>query len=110
MVPLNGGKNIGEVAPGKISGKGVYPVWKCALVEVQRPSEVGPIASKQVVQDYENQTSQSLPSCFSQSTRLSEENAFTICDYIIAMKREINLRLSYKGNAIQILSWLSVYN
>jgi hypothetical protein len=24
------------------------------------------------------------------------ENALTICDYVIAMKREINLRLSYK--------------
>ena len=28
--------------------------------------------------------------------RLSDENALTICDYVIAMKREINPRLSYK--------------
>jgi integrase/recombinase XerD len=39
--------------------------------------------------------------------RLSEENALTICDYIIAMKREINPRLSYKRTIIQILSELS---
>ncbi|MFL6395237.1 MAG: hypothetical protein ACJ708_11370, partial [Nitrososphaeraceae archaeon] len=29
-------------------------------------------------------------------SRLSKENALTICDYIIAMKREINPRLTYK--------------
>ena len=29
-------------------------------------------------------------------SRLLMENALTICDYVIAMKREINLRLSYK--------------
>jgi hypothetical protein len=28
--------------------------------------------------------------------RLSKENALTICDYIIAMKREINPRITYK--------------
>ena len=39
--------------------------------------------------------------------RLSRENALTICDYIIAMKREINPRLSYKKYTIQILSELS---
>jgi uncharacterized protein YihD (DUF1040 family) len=40
-------------------------------------------------------------------SRLSEENALTICDYIIAMKREVNPRLSYKKNTIQFLSELS---
>ncbi|MFL6330523.1 MAG: hypothetical protein ACJ705_05860 [Nitrososphaeraceae archaeon] len=30
-------------------------------------------------------------------SRLSDENALTICDYIIAMKREVNPRLSYKN-------------
>src|SRR5919198_1213499 len=39
--------------------------------------------------------------------RLSEENVLTICEYIIAMKREINLRLSYKKSIIQILAELS---
>jgi integrase/recombinase XerD len=39
--------------------------------------------------------------------RLSDENALTICDYIIAMKREVNPRLSYKRTIIQILSELS---
>jgi hypothetical protein len=39
--------------------------------------------------------------------RLSEENALTICDYIIAIKREVNPRLSYKRNTIQFLSELS---
>jgi integrase len=39
--------------------------------------------------------------------RLSEENALTICEYILAMKREINPRLSYKRNTIQFLSELS---
>ena len=29
-------------------------------------------------------------------SRLSKENALTICDYIIAKKREVNPRLSYK--------------
>jgi integrase len=40
-------------------------------------------------------------------SRLSEENALTICDYIIAMKREVNPRLSYKRYTIQFLSELS---
>jgi uncharacterized protein YihD (DUF1040 family) len=40
-------------------------------------------------------------------SRLSKENALTICDYIIAMKREINQRLSYKKYTIQFLSELS---
>src|ERR671932_71342 len=39
--------------------------------------------------------------------RLSKENALTICDYVIAMKREINPRLSYKKNTIHTLSALS---
>ena len=39
--------------------------------------------------------------------RLSKENALTICDYIIAMKREINPRLSYKKYTIQFLYELS---
>jgi uncharacterized protein YihD (DUF1040 family) len=39
-------------------------------------------------------------------SRLSKENALTICDYIIAMKREVNPRLTYK-RYIQILSELS---
>ena len=40
-------------------------------------------------------------------TRLSKENALTICEYIMAMKREINPRLSYKKYTIQFLSELS---
>jgi uncharacterized protein YihD (DUF1040 family) len=40
-------------------------------------------------------------------SRLSKENALTICDYIIVMKREINPRLSYKKYTIQFLSELS---
>jgi integrase len=40
-------------------------------------------------------------------SRLSKENALTICDYVIAMKREINPRLSYKKYTIQFLSKLS---
>ena len=39
--------------------------------------------------------------------RLSDENALTICEYVMAMKREINPRLSYKRSIIQILSELS---
>jgi hypothetical protein len=39
--------------------------------------------------------------------RLSSENALTICDYVIAMKREINPRLSYIKYTIQFLSELS---
>jgi integrase len=39
--------------------------------------------------------------------RLSKENALTISEYIIAMKREVNPRLSYIKNTIQFLSELS---
>jgi integrase/ribosomal protein L40E len=39
--------------------------------------------------------------------RLSKENALTICEYIIAMKREINPTLSYKRYTLQFLSELS---
>jgi integrase/recombinase XerD len=40
-------------------------------------------------------------------SRLSKENALVICDYIIAMKREINPRLNTVKTAIQFLSELS---
>jgi hypothetical protein len=40
-------------------------------------------------------------------TRTSKENALTICEYIISMKREVNPRLSHKRNTIQFLSELS---
>jgi hypothetical protein len=36
-------------------------------------------------------------------SRLSRENALTICDYILAMRRAINPTLSYKKNIIQFL-------
>jgi len=39
--------------------------------------------------------------------RLSKEKALTVCDYAIAMKREVNPRLSYKRYTIQVLSELS---
>ena len=39
--------------------------------------------------------------------RLSKENALTICEYVIAMKREVNPRLSYKRYTIQFLAELS---
>jgi integrase len=39
--------------------------------------------------------------------RLSKENVLIVCEYIIAMKREINPRLSYKKGTIQILAELS---
>jgi hypothetical protein len=40
-------------------------------------------------------------------TRLSEENALTVCNYIIAFKREVNPRPSYIKYTIQFLSELS---
>jgi integrase/recombinase XerD len=40
-------------------------------------------------------------------SKLSKENAMTICDYLIAMKREINPRISYKEKIIHILTLLS---
>ncbi|MFL6469850.1 MAG: hypothetical protein ACJ71H_03255, partial [Nitrososphaeraceae archaeon] len=40
-------------------------------------------------------------------SRLSKENALTICDYVIAMKREVNPRPSYKKNTIQFIAELS---
>jgi hypothetical protein len=39
--------------------------------------------------------------------RLSKENALTICEYVIAMKREVNPRLCYKRYTIQFLAELS---
>jgi uncharacterized protein YihD (DUF1040 family) len=39
--------------------------------------------------------------------RLSKENALTICDYVIVMKREVNPALSYKKYTIQFLAQLS---
>jgi integrase len=39
--------------------------------------------------------------------RLSNENAMTVCEYIIAMKREINPRYNYVRYTIQFLSELS---
>jgi integrase/recombinase XerD len=39
--------------------------------------------------------------------RLSKENALTVCDYIIAMKREINPRINTIRTTIQFLSELS---
>ena len=43
-------------------------------------------------------------------TKLSKENSWTISEYIIAMKREINPRLSYIGTTIQVLSEISKLN
>jgi integrase/recombinase XerD len=40
-------------------------------------------------------------------SRLSKENALTVCEYVIAMKTEVNPRLSYKRYTIQFLSELS---
>ena len=39
--------------------------------------------------------------------RLSKENVLIICDHMIAMKREINPRLTTISTAIQFLSGLS---
>ena len=39
--------------------------------------------------------------------RLSRENALTVSDYIIAMKREVNPRHNYKKSTIQIIAELS---
>jgi hypothetical protein len=36
-------------------------------------------------------------------SRLSKENALVICDYVIAMKREINPRLNTVNTTIQFL-------
>jgi integrase/recombinase XerD len=40
-------------------------------------------------------------------SRLSQENALTMCEYIVAMKREVNPRLNYKKSTIQFLAELS---
>jgi hypothetical protein len=42
--------------------------------------------------------------------RLSKENALTISDYIIAMKREINPRLSYKVASLVIMIGNVIYH
>jgi hypothetical protein len=43
----------------------------------------------------------------SDRNRLSKENALVVCDYVIAMKREINPRLNTIRTTIQFLSELS---
>jgi hypothetical protein len=43
----------------------------------------------------------------SDRNRSSKENALTLSEYIIAMKREVNPRLSYKKLTIQIMAELS---
>jgi hypothetical protein len=45
----------------------------------------------------------------SDRNRLSEENALTVCDYILAMKREINPRLTTISTTIQFISELSKF-
>ena len=45
----------------------------------------------------------------SDRNRLSKENALTVCDYMIAMKREINPRLTTISTTIQFLSGLSKF-
>ena len=40
-------------------------------------------------------------------SRLSKENALTVCDYVIVMKMEVNPRFSYKKYTIQVLAELS---
>jgi len=47
------------------------------------------------------------PVLLKERSELSKENALTICDYIIAMKREVNPKLSYIKYTIQFLSELS---
>lgn len=39
--------------------------------------------------------------------RISKENALTVSEYILAMKREVNPRLSYKKLTMQIMAELS---
>src|SRR5207248_10870337 len=41
--------------------------------------------------------------------RLSKESALTVCDYMLAMKREINPRLTTISTTIQFLSGLSKF-
>ncbi|HEY6884280.1 MAG TPA: hypothetical protein VI278_09615, partial [Nitrososphaeraceae archaeon] len=45
----------------------------------------------------------------SDRNRLSKENALTVCDYMIAMKREVNPRLTTISTTIQFLSGLSKF-
>jgi hypothetical protein len=45
----------------------------------------------------------------SDRNRLSKENALTVCDYMIAMKREINPRLTTISNTIEFLAGLSKF-
>ena len=45
----------------------------------------------------------------SDRNRLSKENALTVCDYMLAMKREINPRLTTISTTIQFLSGLSKF-
>jgi hypothetical protein len=45
----------------------------------------------------------------SDRNRLSKQNALTVCDYILSMKREINPRLTTINTTIQFLSGLSKF-
>jgi integrase len=52
-------------------------------------------------------TSKLCESILRDRNRLSKENALTVSEYIIAMKREVNPRLSYKKLTMQIMAELS---
>jgi uncharacterized protein YihD (DUF1040 family) len=52
-------------------------------------------------------TSKSSELILKDRTRLSEDNALTVCNYIIAFKHEVNPRPSYIQYTIQFLSELS---
>ena len=80
-------------------------------------AEIGATAGKQEKEDLELDRKITLAtegftlkfceSVLRDTSRLSKENALVICDYIIAMKREINPRLNTIRTTIQFLSELS---
>jgi hypothetical protein len=75
--------------------------------QVNKERDFDVLLQKKISLTVEGFTTKAIELNLKDRTRLSKENALTICNYIIDMKREINPRLSYIKCTIQILSELS---
>ena len=83
------------------------------LAETETEAKIGTTADKKEKEDLELDRKITLAtegftlkfceSLLRDRSRLSKENALVICDYVIAMKREINPRLHTVNTTIQFL-------
>jgi integrase/recombinase XerD len=75
--------------------------------QTEKKSDLELLLQRKIALVVEGFTTKSSESILKNRNRLSKENALTVCNYIIAMKREINPRPSYIRYTLQILSELS---